>query len=266
MSSFVTGGAARESAPETETETTPKQLFVRMRTPGQKLPPKQVLQVFFQRSGCRVVKIILAKEGTIAFVTFMTADEAKAALDAMNGHEVVDESNGVNLARTLFVDFACEKGTKPAHVQAPRPAPRPHHVEAQRSVPRPALRPAPRPAYVEAPRPEPEPRPAPPQKPVLDVASANLPMVYLFPNQKPRMMSNQAMGLLFDLGLSPETKFEGDTNVQIYGNGIQLIIPHPDHPSATQDCQKAFDSGLYFDKYTVKVPREVLTSKKFWRD
>jgi hypothetical protein len=236
MSSFVTGGAARSSAPETE--TTPKQLFVRMRATGQKLPPKQVLQVFFQSFGGRVVKILLAKEDTIAFVTFLTADEAKAALDAMNGHEVVDESNGVNLAHTLFVDFAWEKGTKPAHVQAPRPAPRP----------------------------EPAPRPPPPQKPVLDVASANLPMVYLFSDQIPKMMSNQAMGLLFDLGLSPQTKFQGDTDVQIFGNGIQWVIPHPDHPYATQDCQRAYDSGNYFTQFPVKIPREVLTSKKFWRD
>ena len=248
MSSFVTGGAARASAPETE--TTPKQLFVRMRTPGQKLPSKQVLQVFFQRSGCRVVKIILAKEDTIAFVTFVTSKEAQTAKNAMNDHEVVDESNGVNLARTLFVDFAWEKGTKPAHVQAPRPAPRPAHVEA----PRPA------------PRPEPAPRPAPPQKPVLDVASANLPMVYLFPDQRPKMMSNQAMAFLFDLGLSPQTKFQGDTDVQIFGNGIQWVIPHPDHPYATQDCQRAYDSGNYFTQFPVKIPREVLTTKKFWRD
>jgi hypothetical protein len=119
---------------------------------------------------------------------------------------------------------------------------------------------------VEAPRPEPAPRPAPPQKPVLDVESANLPMVYLFPDQRPKMMSNQAMAFLFDLGLSPQTKFQGDTDVQIFGNGIQWVIPHPDHPYATQDCQRAYDSGNYFIQFPIKIPREVLTSKKFWRD
>jgi hypothetical protein len=124
-----------------------------------------------------------------------------------------------------------------------------------------AQRHAPRPAYVEAPRP-----PPPPQKPVLDVASANLPMVYNFPDQRPKMMSNQAMAFLLDLGLSPQTKFQGDTDVQIFGNGIQWFIPHPDHPSATQDCQRAYDSGHFFIQFPVRIPRGVLTSKKFWRD
>ena len=248
MSSFVTGGAARAPETETETETNPKQLFVRMNgLSGQTLPPLQVLRVFFQNFG-RVVKIISVKDGTIAFVTFATPGEAQAAKDA------VTESNEASLARTLFVDFAWERGTKPTHVQTPRPAP----VEAPRS--------APRPAPVEAPRPVPAPRPAPPQKPVLDVASADLPMVYFFPDQRPKMMSNQAMAFLFDLGLSPQTKFQGDTDVQIFGNGIHWVIPHPDHPYATQDCQRAYESGHYFTEFPVKIPREVLTSKKFWRD
>lgn len=255
MSSFVTGGAACALTPET---TPPKQLFVRMNGPsGKNLPPLQVLRVFFQKFG-RVVKIISVKDGTIAFVTFATPDEAKSAKDAMNDHDAVAESNEANLMRSLFVDFAWERGTKPAHVQAQRPVQRPAHVEAPR--------PAPRPAFVEAPRPEPAPRPAPPQKPVLDVASADLPMVYLFPVQRPKMMSNQAMAFLFDLGLSPQTKFQGDTPVQIFGNGIQWVIPHPDHPYATQDCQRAYESGHYFIEFPVKIPREVLTSKKFWRD
>ena len=243
MSSFVTGSAACALTPET---TPQKQLFVRMNGPsGQTLPPLQVLRVFFNKFG-RVVKIISVKDGTIAFVTFATPGEAQAAKDAMNDHDAVADSNEANLARTLFVDFALERGTKPVHVQAPRSAPRPAHVEA--------------------PRPVPAPRPAPPQKPVLDVASADLPMVYFFPDQRPKMMSNQAMAFLFDLGLSPQTKFQGDTPVQIFGNGIQWVIPHPDHPYATQDCQRAYESGHYFTEFPVKIPREVLTSKKFWRD
>jgi len=80
------------------------------------------------------------------------------------------------------------------------------------------------------------------------------------------LMSNQAMAFLFELGMTPEEKFEGDTDVQIFGNGIQWVIPHPDHPYATQDCQKAYDSGHYFTQFPIKIPREVLTSKKFWRD
>jgi len=253
MSSFVTGGAARASKSETEA---PKQLFVRMNGPaGLQLPPLQVLRTFFNRFGT-VVKITPAKNGTIAFVTFQTPEEAKAALDAMNGSEVIDESNGVSLVRTLFVDFAVERGSKPVQVKAPRPAPAPKPAPVE--APRPP--PAPRPAPVEAPR------PAAPQKPVLDVESADLPLVYLFPDQIPKIMSNQAMPLLFDLGLSPQTKFQGDTPVEIFGNGIQWVIPHPDHPHATQDCQRAYDSGHYFERNTVYIPREVLTSKKFWRD
>jgi len=239
MSSFVTGGAARASSPEIEA---PKQLFVRMNGPvGQQLPPLPVLRTFFSRFG-RVVKITPAKNGTIAFVTFQTPEEAKAALDAMNGSEVVDESNGASLVRTLFVDFAVERGSKPVHFKATRPPPAPIHVPME------------------------APRPAAPQKPVLDLASADLPLVYLFPDQRPKMMSNQAIAFLFELGLSPQTIFQGDTPVQLFGNGIQWVIPHPDHPYATQDCQRAYDSGHYFERKTVNIPREVLTSKKFWRD
>jgi hypothetical protein len=119
---------------------------------------------------------------------------------------------------------------------------------------------------VEAPRSEPALIPDPPQKPILDVASANLPMVYISVSQRAKIMSKPAMAFLFDLGLSPQTKFQGDTDVQIFGNGIQWVIPHPDHPYATQDCQRAYDSGNYFTQFPVKIPREVLTSKKFWRD
>jgi len=74
------------------------------------------------------------------------------------------------------------------------------------------------------------------------------------------------MAFLFDLGSPPQIKFQGDTDVQIFGNGIQWFIPHPDHPSATQDCQRAYDSGHYFIQFPVRIPREVLTSKKFWRN
>ncbi len=156
MSSFVTGGAARASKPETEA---PKQLFVRMNGPtGQQLPPLQVLRTFFNRFG-RVVKITPAKNGTIAFVTFLTAKEAKAAFDAMNGSEVIDESNGASLVRTLFVDFAVERGSKPVHVQRPRAAPVQAPIPAPVEAPRPA--PAQRPAPAEAPRPAPAPSPAP---------------------------------------------------------------------------------------------------------
>ena len=42
-----------------------------------------------------------------------------------------------------------------------------------------------------------------PTLPVLDVTSADLPMVYNFEDQRPKMMSNQAMGFLFNIGLSP---------------------------------------------------------------
>lgn len=109
--------------------------------------------------------------------------------------------------------------------------------------------------------------PAPLQKPILDVESADLPLVYLFRDQRPKMMSNQAMELLFELCLSPESKFQGDTPVQIFGNGIQWVIPHPDHPYATQDCKRAYDFRTLF--YTISnknSKKKFLTSKKFWRD
>ena len=261
MSSFGSDGANADPR---------KQLFVRMNGPSSlQLPSLQVLRLLFQRFG-NVVKITSSKDGRSAFVTFATPEQAQAAKKAMNDHDGFNESNGVNLVRTLFVDFAMERGTKPAprpiHVEAPRSAPRPAHVEAPRPAPRPAYveaqRSAPRQAPVEAPKSEPALIPAPPQKPVLDVASANLPLVYIFPGQRPKIISKPAMALLFDLGSPPQTKFQGDTDVLIFGDGIQWVIPHPDNFSAIQECQEKYKSGTY----SVQIPREVLTSKKFWRD
>ena len=235
MSSFLFAGA----------EAATKQLFVRMNgTIGEKLPPQEILKIFFSKFG-KIMKIIYAKNNSIAFITFFTHSEAKTAMEEMNGHEVILESNGVSTVRTLFVDFAREKGTK-------------HGFQ------KPTLEQLPGIDYV--PFPMPMHTPELPQKPILDVASADLPLVYLFPDQRPKMMSNQAMKLLFELGMTPEAKFEGDTDVQIFGNGIQWVIPHPDHPYATQDCQRAYDSGHYFTQFPIKIPKEVLTSKKFWRD
>jgi hypothetical protein len=225
------------------------QLFVRVNGAQSEkilLPPMQFLRGLFNEHG-KIVKMISVKEGTIAFVTFASPLEALAAKEAMNGHEIDFNSNGANLVRSLFVDFAREKT-----VAAPRPvvsAPRLFAEEAPIPVEE-----APRPVEVK------------PSLPILDCLSADLPMVYLFPDQRPKMMSNQAMGLLFDLGLSPKLKYQGDTDVQIFGNGIQWVIPHPDHPYATQDCERAYDSGTYFTQFPVKIPRDVLTSKKFWRD
>ena len=237
MSFYTKGGAA--SAHKSKITN---QLFVRVNgSQSEKLllPPLQVLRGFFNEHG-KVMKIISVKEGIIAFVTFESPTEALAAKEAMNGREIVINKNGANKVCSLFVDFAREK-TK----ELPRQI-----VAAPRIV----AEEAPRPVEVI------------PSLPVLDIESADLPIVYLFPEQRPKMMSNQAMGLLFNLGLSPQPKYQGDTNVQIFGNGIHWVIPHPDHSYATQDCQRAYDSGHYFTQFPIKIPKEVLTSKKFWRD
>jgi hypothetical protein len=79
-------------------------------------------------------------------------------------------------------------------------------------------------------------------------------------------MSKPALALLFKLGSSPETKFQGDIPVQMFGIEDEWVIPHPEHPTATQDCQKAYDSEKYSKNITVNIPKGVLESKKFWRD
>jgi RNA recognition motif-containing protein len=236
MSFYIKGSAA--SAHKSKLTN---QLFVRVNGAQSEkllLPPLQVLRGFFNEYG-KVVKIISVKEGTIAFITFASPTEALAAKEALNGHEIINNSKGANKVCSLFVDFAREKTKELPRQFVAAPIP----VEE-----------APRPVEVK------------PSLPILDCLSADLPMVYLFPDQRPKMMSNQAMGLLFDLGLSPKLKYQGDTDVQIFGNGIQWVIPHPDHPYATQDCERAYDSGTYFTQFPVKIPRDVLTSKKFWRD
>ena len=283
MSSSVTGGAARASAPETE--ITPNQLFVRMNGPiGQQLPPLQVLRTFFNRFG-RVVKITLAKNGTLAFVTFETPGEAKAALDAMNDHEVVVESNGVSLSRTLFVDFALERGTKPVHVQAPRQAPRPAHVEAPRPAHVEALRPAyveaPRPAYVEAPRPppveaqRPAPRPAP--SPATPVPVFNPSILSgcndsIFMDGSPNSMKwlgPKTCLALFNIGINPQPKvmYQEMQTLTLFSNRSPIVwyIPHPRHPYALNECLEGLNSGRFTHMSSVEIPSEVLEMPNCWR-
>jgi len=237
MSFYIKGGAASAHSSKLT-----NQLFVRIngaQSEKLSLPPSQVLRGFFDEHG-KVVKIIFAKEGTIAFITFASPSEALAAKEAMNNYEIIINSKGANKVCSLFVDFVREK-TKEI----------PRQIVA---VPRMVAEEAPKPVEIK------------PSLPILDVESADLPLVYIFGDQRPKMMSNQAMALLFNLGLSPKPKFQGDSEVQIFGNGIQWVIPHPDHPYATQDCQSAYDSGNYFTQFPIKIPREVLASKKFWRD
>ena len=272
MSSFVTGCAARASAPKT-----PKQLFVRMNgSSGQPLPPPQVLRTFFSRFG-RVVKIDSAKDGRIAFVTFETPGEAQAAKNAMNDHEVVDESNGVNLVRTLFVDFALERGTKPAHVQAPipapRPAPRPVHVEAPRPVPRPV--------HVEAPRPVPE------QAPILAPRSAHSPAnpVPVFDQsilsgcndsilidgsrESMKWLGPKTCLALFNIGRNPKPKvmYQKMQILPLFSDGSPIVwyIPHPRHPYALTECLEGLDSGRLTHMTNVEIPSDVLEIPNCWR-
>jgi hypothetical protein len=266
MSSFVTGGAARASALETET---PKKLFVRMNGPyGQQLPPLQVLRTFFSRSG-RVVKIDSSKDGRIAFVTFETPGEAKAALDAMNDHEVVVESNGARLVRTLFVDFALKRGTKPAHVQAPR------------SAPRSAPRPVPRPVHVEAPRPVPE------QAPILAPRSAHSPanpapvfdqsilsgcndsILIDGSRESMKWLGPKTCMTLLNIGQNPQPKvmYQKMQILPLFSDGspIEWYIPHPRHPYALTECLEGLDSGRFTHMTSVEIPSDVLEIPNCWR-
>jgi hypothetical protein len=255
MSSFVTGGAARASAPETETETetVPKQLFVRMNGPiGQQLPPLPVLRVFFQKFG-RVVKITPAKNGTIAFVTFATPEQAKAAKNAMNDHEVVDESNGANLVRTLFVDFAFERGTKPVHVQAPIPAPRP------------VLRPV----HVEAPRPAPSPAtPVPVFDPSI-LSCCNDSFLMDGSCKSMKWLGPKTCLALFNIGRNPKPKvmYQKMQTLSLFSDGSPIVwyIPHPRHPYALTECLEGLDSGRFTHMTSVEIPSDVLEIPNCWR-
>jgi hypothetical protein len=248
MSSFVTGGAACASESETETKA-PKQLFVRMNGPvGQLLPHLQVLRTFFNRFG-RVVKITHAKNGTIAFVTFQTPEEAKAALDAMNGSEVVDESNGVSLVRTLFVDFALERGTKPDHVKASAP------------IPVPMQSPAPRPDLVQAPvLPKFDPS-------ILDDCSDSI-----FVRSDPAYMKwlgPKTCMTLLNIGRNPKplVVYQNMSSLTLFSDGSPILwyIPHPNHPSAFNECLDGMKSGKFKYMTSVQIPTEVLKMSKCWR-
>lgn len=84
---------------------------------GEKLPPQEILKIYFSKFG-KIIEIIYAENNSIAFITFFTHSEAKTAKDEMNGNQVICESDGENLVRTLFVDFAREKGTKKYYTKA----------------------------------------------------------------------------------------------------------------------------------------------------
>ena len=266
MSSFVTGGAARASEPKTEA---PKQLFVRMNGPtGQQLPPLQVLRTFFDRFG-RVVKITPAKNGTIAFVTFQTAEEAKAALDAMNGSEVVDESNGASLVRTLFVDFAVERGSKPVHVQRPRPAPAPR--PAPRHAPVEAPRPAPRHAPVEAPRPAPRPAPVETPRQILprfDPSSLSHINDSISSGEMKWLGPKTCMQLLkIGRNPGPMVQYQNMSCLQLFSDGSPIVwyIPHPKNPYALTECLEGLESGRFTHMTSVQIPSEVLNMSNCWR-
>jgi hypothetical protein len=259
MSSSVNGGAAR--APEPETETTLKQLFVRMNGPiGQQLPTLQVLWSFFSRFG-RVVKITPAKNGTIAFVTFSTPVEAQTAKNAMNDHEVVDESNGANLVRTLFVDFAFERGTKPVHVQAPIPAPRPVlrpiHVEAPRPVPEQAPRPAPSPAT-----------PVPVFDPSI-LSCYNDSFLMDGSCKSMKWLGPKTCLALFNIGRNPKPKvmYQKMQTLSLFSDGSPIVwyIPHPRHPYALTECLEGLDSGRFTHMTSVEIPSDVLEIPNCWR-
>lgn len=248
MDSFVTRGAACASSPETKA---PKQLFVRMNGPaGLELPSLQVLRVFFRKFG-RVVKITDAKDRKIAFVTFSTSEEAQAAKNAMNDHEVVDESNGVNLVRTLFVDFAMERGVKPVHVQAPRQAP------------------------VQAPRPEPAPIPPPSPAtlaPVFDpsiLSDCNDSFFIDGSSEFMKWLGPKTCLALFNIGKNPQPKviYKKMQCLTLFSSGspIMWYIPHPNHPSALTECLEGLDSGKFTHMTNVELPSEVLKMPNCWR-
>jgi hypothetical protein len=160
---------SKESAESAHKSKITNQLFVRVN--GRQiekllLPSLPVLRGLFNEHG-KVVKIISVKEGLISFVTFESPAEALTAKNALNGHEFVDNSKGANLVQSLFVDFAREKCKEiPRKFVAP-PSMVTHEV--------------PRPIEVK------------PLLPVLDVESANLPMVYLFPDQRPKIKSSNGI-------------------------------------------------------------------------
>ena len=259
MYSSVNGGAARTS--ELETETTPKQLFVRINgPPGLQLPPLQVLRTFFSRFG-KVAKITPAKNGTIAFVTFSTPEQAKAAKNAMNDHEVVDESNGVSLVRTLFVDFALERGTRPAHVQAPRPAPRPAHVEVQI--------PFPEQAPILAPRPVPSPATLVRVFDPSILSDCKDSLIMNGSRESMKWLGPKTGLALFNIGRNPQPKviYQEMQTLTLFSDGspIKWYIPHPRHPCALTECLEGLDSGRFTHMTSVEIPSDVLEMPNCWR-
>jgi hypothetical protein len=215
------------------------------------------------------VKITPAKNGTIAFVIFQTPEEAKAALDAMNGSEVVDESNGASLVRTLFVDFALERGSKPVHVQRPRPAPRPVTEQAPVEAPRQAPLEAQIPSHVESPRPAPFHASL---VPVFDCSTLSGCNDSIFKDGS--ILSMKWLGpetclALFNIGRDPQpkVKYQKMQTLPLFSDGSLLswYIPHPNHPNALTECLEGLDSGRFTHMTSVQIPSEVLKMANCWR-
>ena len=107
MSSSVSGSVSKTAAQST-------QLFVKVKDsiyPNERLPPPPILRQNFGPHGT-IKALVSAKAGAIAFITFLTPQEALTAKNAMNGFQIVTYAMGRDFERTLFVDFARGKPQK----------------------------------------------------------------------------------------------------------------------------------------------------------
>lgn len=222
------------------------------------------------------MKLTPTKNGEFVFVTFTTPEEAQIAKSAMDGHETVAESSEANLMRSLFVDFAMEKGAK-------------------KSAPRPAPRPASRPAPVQSPASMHTLSPVNDRVlPILDLSILNDCNEYdgqNYPIFDPSSLNhcndsrcyehepgyqesmkwlgqNSCLALL-DIGRNPQpiVRYQKMSTLPLFSDGSQIVwyIPHPMNLLANRECLEGISSGRFTHVTSVEVPSEVLNMPSCWR-
>ena len=248
---------------EDEAGTVQVTLFVRANDahPDERFKNFRDLRRMFDEYG-RVKKFFLLPSGNSAFVTFETGEDADKAKAGLSGTTVETQSMGKVFERQLYIGFVRERGIKQ---RASAPSPRSARAPAPRSAPAPA--PAPAPARAPAPVRDPS-----PDLPIFDpsiVKDCNDSM-FTDPSNALSMkwLGVRTCSTLLNIGQDPTPKvmYRDMQTLTLFSNGpLRWYIPHPNHPSALNECLDGIGTGRFTHMTIVQIPSEVLKISKCWR-
>jgi len=242
---------------EDEAGTVQVTLFVRANDahPDERFKNFRDLRRMFDEYG-RVKKFFLLPSGNSAFVTFETGEDADKAKAGLSSTTVETQSMGKVFERQLYIGFVREKGIKQ---RAPAPAPRSARAPAPRSTPAPARAPAPV-------------RARSPDLPIFDPSTMDdcNDSMFTDPSNPLSMkyLGVDACGMLLEIGQDPTPRvmYRNMQTLTFFSNGpLKWYIPHPNHPSALNECLDGIGTGKFTHMTCVQIPSEVLNISKCWR-